>query len=38
MKTMLAKLDPRIIYVLLTLGALAAAAGAPVGFNGWSIP
>jgi hypothetical protein len=38
MKSMIAKLDPRVVYVLLMLGALAAAAGAPVGGGGWSIP
>jgi hypothetical protein len=38
MKSMLMKIDPRVVYLLLTLGALAAAAGAPVVPSVFSMP
>jgi hypothetical protein len=39
MKSLMTKLDPRLIYLVLTLGALAAAAGAGTDPNGgWSFP
>ena len=38
MKTGITKIDPRIIYFLLMLGALAAGAGAPIGPDGFSMP
>lgn len=38
MTRLLSKIDPRMIYLLLTLGALAAAAGAPVSAMGFSMP
>ena len=39
MKVLLSKVDVRIIYLVLTMAALAAAAGAPVGpLAGWSMP
>jgi hypothetical protein len=39
MQNLMLKVDPRIIYLVLALAALAAAAGAPAGINmTWSIP
>jgi hypothetical protein len=38
MKNLMMKLDPRVIYLLLMLGALAAAAGAPIGPDSFSMP
>ena len=40
MKILVSKIDVRIVYWLLTLAALAAAAGAPAGplYGGWSMP
>jgi hypothetical protein len=39
MKVLLSKVDVRIIYLVLTMAALAAAAGAPIGpLAGWSVP
>lgn len=38
MKNLLLQIDPRVIYLLLMLGALAAAAGAPIGPDGFSMP
>jgi hypothetical protein len=39
MQSLMMKVDPRIIYLLLALAALAAAAGAPDGLTTtWSIP
>ena len=38
MKTLLMKVDPRVVYLLITLGALAAAAGAPTGPSNFSMP
>lgn len=35
MKKFFGQIDPRIMYVLFVLSALAAAAGAP---GGWNIP
>jgi hypothetical protein len=37
-KTGIMKIDPRIVYLLLMLGALAAGAGAPVSLNGFTMP
>jgi|SwirhisoilCB2_FD_contig_71_4043340_length_310_multi_2_in_0_out_0_1 hypothetical protein len=38
MTRLLSKIDPRMVYLLLTLGALAAAAGAPISPMGFSMP
>lgn len=39
MNNLASKIDMRIIYLVLMLAALAAAAGAPIGPNGvWSMP
>ena len=39
MNNLVSKIDLRIIYWVLMLAALAAAAGAPTGPNGvWSMP
>jgi hypothetical protein len=38
MKTRLFKIDPRVIYVLLMLCSMAAAAGADVGPMHWTMP
>jgi hypothetical protein len=40
MQNVVSKIDVRIVYLLLTLAALAAAAGAPAGpmYGGWSMP
>jgi len=37
-KTGIMKIDPRIVYLLLMLGALAAGAGAPISPDGFSMP
>ncbi len=38
MKSLLFKIDPRVLYLLLVLSALAAAAGAPFGACGYTMP
>ena len=38
MKNLITKLDPRLVYLLLSLAALAAAASAGTAPTGWTIP